>query len=174
MTDLEKIRQRINKVAEGWLKDHENIEEYVYSLLSKELEKIIKVALGFKRDSWHGGWEVDFTNGRHRDSVIGREFYEQAQAHARRIFAELAATEIEAQLTLSEQAKLIAYYKAELTRQVKDQLQNAAEHEATQLIHSLTKQEISLSSLDDKIKTSLHDLPEEKKLQILTIIEGDN
>lgn len=171
--NFEKIKQQVERAAEKWLKDQADMEIHVYRMLNEGLEQIVKEAIGFKRDSWRGAWEINVANNINAYSKIGKEVWVQAEAHAKRIVAELVA-EYEVTFDAAEKSKMQTYYRAAVKKALNNQLEERAQLEAEQLLDQVIGMVWSENSVDDQIKLKVNDLSEEKKLAILKLIEEED
>lgn len=168
MIDLSKIKERVTKAAQKWVSDTD-VEEKVYHILNTNFENVVKATLGFRKDSWHGNWEFDNTNGRQERSVIGHEVWPKAEIAARQVIIDLLNQPVT--WTEIERAKFQTFYKARVKKEIEARLERSAETYAKDVLAEIIQQEIAVDALEIEIRELVSQASEATKLSLLNTLK---
>lgn len=146
---LESLVPIINESVNEWLQDQspEQIRKKVFDALNEARDTIAPKLLGFTKDSWGRGWQIDHCNGRAGESVLG-DYLKKHQTEGIKVFLDqLNFAEVKP-LTKTEIESIRKEYRYHLLRYVSDSIREKAHADAERLASQVSSTDIVQTILE--------------------------
>ena len=146
---LESLVSIINESVNEWLKNQkpEQIRKQIFDTLDQAKDTIAPKLLGFNKDSWGRGWQIDHCNGRAGESVLG-DYLKKHQAEGIKAFLDqLNFAEVKP-LTNTEIEGIRKEYRTHLLRCVSESIREKAHEDAERLASQVCSTDIVQTILE--------------------------